>query len=188
MAEIGHTATTELATHLLPVTSQFERADLNLNTYRYSPPLLPPVGDRWPTWKVMAALGAHLGVEVLPPGLDPRPAPSRSSRWPLGPAVGVPLVDPLETGTTALADVETTNGWAFDTGGWVHNVLLDGRWQLAPRVLVAQLRELFEAPVNEDGADSVAAGTARQLQAGRSGLTRRPPRRAGDDGAPRSRP
>jgi anaerobic selenocysteine-containing dehydrogenase len=177
VAEIGETATTELATHLIPVTDPLERADLNQNTYRYTPRILDPIGDRWPTWRVVGSLGRHLGVDVLPRGLDPETCTDEEGVAVMAEGARVALAEPRETGTTVLADERAALSWTQEGGGWAHSVLLDGRWQLAPSQLVEQLGELLEAPLAET-----------VLQARRCADSRRPAGQAVRHRASRRRP
>lgn len=69
-----HTPTTELATHVLPLTDHFERGDL-LSGYlqatpflRWSPAIVSPVGERRPQWRVFADLAVRLGLPRLGSG------------------------------------------------------------------------------------------------------------------------
>jgi anaerobic selenocysteine-containing dehydrogenase len=78
VADIRRTATTELATHVLPCTGPFERPDVTsgaelyqpLIAAHYVPALVAPVAERRPLWWILAQLARRLGVEVLPGGLD----------------------------------------------------------------------------------------------------------------------
>ena len=79
VADVVETDTTELATHLLPVAGQLERADVPwmLDAYQpaiatqYTPAVVPPGADRRLMWQAFAELGRRLGVSVLPRGIDP---------------------------------------------------------------------------------------------------------------------
>ncbi len=71
VCDIRRTETTELATVVLPVTSQLERADLNTGMFfpepfiQYTAPVVAPVGERMPTSWVFGALSERMGVAVL---------------------------------------------------------------------------------------------------------------------------
>jgi anaerobic selenocysteine-containing dehydrogenase len=71
VCDIRHTETTDLATVVLPVTGQMERADANTAMFhpvvymQYTPALVPPGADRKPTSWVFAQLSARMGVPVL---------------------------------------------------------------------------------------------------------------------------
>lgn len=62
------TATTELATHVLPMADHFERGDLLMGYLqadpflRYAPPIVAPLGERRPQWWIVAELARHLGL------------------------------------------------------------------------------------------------------------------------------
>jgi anaerobic selenocysteine-containing dehydrogenase len=78
VADIRHTATTELATHVMPCTHPFERADVTsgVELYQpvvagqYVPAVLPAKAARRPLWWIMGQLGLRLGHHVLPGELD----------------------------------------------------------------------------------------------------------------------
>jgi anaerobic selenocysteine-containing dehydrogenase len=71
VADIRRTETTELATVVLPLAGQFERADVHtgylLTTpyVRYSPAVVAPGGQRRPMWRVFTDIGARLGIDVF---------------------------------------------------------------------------------------------------------------------------
>ncbi|HVM67419.1 MAG TPA: molybdopterin-dependent oxidoreductase, partial [Acidimicrobiales bacterium] len=71
VCDIRRTETTELATAVLPVTSQLERADLNTGMFfpepfvQYTAPVVPVVADRKPTSWVFAELSRRMGVPVM---------------------------------------------------------------------------------------------------------------------------
>jgi len=71
VCDIRRTETTELADVVFPVTSQFERADLNTGLFfpepymQYTAPMVAPAGDRKPTSWVFAELSRRMGVPVM---------------------------------------------------------------------------------------------------------------------------
>ncbi len=146
VADVVETDTTELATHLLPVAGQLERADLPwmLDAYQpavatqYTPAVVPPGADRRLMWRVFAELGRRLGADVLPSGLD------------VGTATDEDLLARIaDRGNRDVAAVLAARrglvGEAGPVHGWVlTNVLPDGRWRLAPEPLVAQLATALE--------------------------------------------
>ena len=123
---------TSMATHVLPATGQLERADLTLaanlsvrSGVQATAAVVPAVADRWPVWRMLGALSARMGGDLLG-GADPealsdelflRGLLARSS-------LDGDLV--FEAGPHGL-DVEPEHGWVHDT------MLADGRWHLAPR-------------------------------------------------------
>ena len=144
MLDVVATDTTALATHVLPVTGQLERADLTLGidqftatlSTQYTPAVVAPSGERRAAWRVLAELAERLGRSVLPEGLSAdtctdddllRPIADRSrGSW-------AELVD------ERVAVAAPVYGWV--TGG----VLPNGRWRLAPPLLVEQFSALAAA-------------------------------------------
>jgi anaerobic selenocysteine-containing dehydrogenase len=138
--DVVRTDTTALATHVLPATGQLERADVPLSidqfvvtlSTQYTPAVVEPVADRRHAWWILASLGQRLGIDLLPDGRDPdectdedllRALVSRSrGSW-----------DELVERRVAID--EPVYGWVLD------NVLPDGRWNLAPDLLVRQFRD-----------------------------------------------
>ncbi len=144
VADVVETDTTELATHLLAVAGQLERADLPwmLDAYQpaiathYTPAVVPPGADRWLMWQVFAELGRRLGVGVLPRGIDPDTAADEG-------LLALIAERGRSDAATVLAARRGLVGEARPVHGWVLNrVLPDRRWRLAPEPLVAQLADL----------------------------------------------
>lgn len=133
------TETTELATHLLPAVGALERADVPwlLDTYQlavatqFTPAIVAPVADRWPVWRMFAALGERLGLDVLGGGLTAATATDEALLRSLAARSrgGADAVFAARNGVVA-------SGAVF---GWVRRLLPGGRWQLAPKPLVDQL-------------------------------------------------
>jgi anaerobic selenocysteine-containing dehydrogenase len=142
--DVIDTATTALATHVLPAAGQLERSDLPwlLDAYQlevatqYTPAVVAPGARREPVWRTFAALGERLGLDVLPRGMvagsttddDLLRAIADRSRG------GAESVFAARSGT--VAEGGTPFGWVTDS------VLPDGRWRLAPGPLLAQLATL----------------------------------------------
>jgi anaerobic selenocysteine-containing dehydrogenase len=138
--DVVETDTTRLATHVFPSTGQLERADLPLSidqfvvtlSTQYTPAVVAPVGESHHSWWIFASLGERLGLDLLPDGRTAdectdddllRPIVERSrGSW-----------DELVDHRVALE--EPVYGWVLD------GVLPDGRWSLAPRLLVEQFRD-----------------------------------------------
>jgi anaerobic selenocysteine-containing dehydrogenase len=140
VGDVRHTSTTELATHILPCTGQFERPDATsgVEIYQpqvaaqYAPALLPGGARRRPLWWIIAQLGRRLGHRVLPGDLDVDD-PATDDDAVLAAVVGgerLALVRGAPSGVTT-ADV-TRFGWVLRA--------LDGQpFDLAPIELVAEL-------------------------------------------------
>lgn len=134
------TETTALATHLLPAVDALERADLPtlLDNYQlavatqFTPAMVAPVAQRWPVWRMFAGLGERLGLDVLGGGLTAATASDEALLTPIAKRSrgGADTVFAARSGVVA-------SGAVF---GWVRRLLPEGRWQLAPKPLVYQLK------------------------------------------------
>lgn len=130
---------TRMASHVLPVAAQLERADLpgfvepfqSCVMGRYTPAVVAPGAERRPMWWVLAELGRRLDVNPLPPGLDPDTATDDDV---LRGQVGKSSLsfDGLRQRRIEVRD-RAVFGWVTD------RVLPAGRWNLAPEPLVEQL-------------------------------------------------
>jgi anaerobic selenocysteine-containing dehydrogenase len=144
--DVIRTDTTDVATHVLPAAGQLERADLPwlLDAYQlavatqYTPAVLQPTNERWPVWKIFAELGARLGIDVLPRGITLAEAND-----------DVLLARIAEASRSDAESVFAAPSGVVHSGavfGWVHErVLADGRWRLAPAVLVEQFVDALAA-------------------------------------------
>jgi len=130
-----------LATHVLPATAQFERADLPMiegpalsTGTQYTDAVVAPVAERRPVWWMLGQLGRRLDLDVLD-GLDPDECDDRAL------LARVADAGRGDAATVFAAGPHGVEGPA-PSYGWVHEqVLPDGRWRLAPRVLVERLRD-----------------------------------------------
>ena len=141
VVDVLPTETTELATHILPAVGSLERADLPLllDGYQlavatqFTPAMVSPVAERWPIWRMFGALGERLGTEVLGRGVTSGTATDES------------LLRTVAERSRGGADlVFAARHGVVESGavfGWVRALLPEGRWRLAPDVLVAQLSE-----------------------------------------------
>ncbi|MCD9625700.1 molybdopterin-containing oxidoreductase family protein [Rhabdothermincola salaria] len=140
--DVVATETTELATHVLPAVDQLERADATwlLDTYQlavagqFTEAVVAPTSERRPVWWSLGTVAEHLGFSALPRGLTVADATDEDLLEPLlaRSAVGAEAMRGARSGIVA-------SGAVF---GWVHEkVLPDGRWRLAPEVLLGQLQE-----------------------------------------------
>ena len=142
VADVAHTDTTAMATHVLPTTGPLERADTPhidmlypAIATQYTPAAVAPEADRKPAWWVFAALAERLGFSILPDALDADAAIDDD-------VLRMRYTHPLRT----FEQVRNADGCIVDglpEPGWLtENVLPDGRWDLAPDVLVEQLASL----------------------------------------------
>jgi anaerobic selenocysteine-containing dehydrogenase len=145
VGDVVHNEIVDLATHVWPCTGQLERADLSgvMEFYRLAvigqraTPVVPPVAERRPVWWCFDQLGERLGRSIRHAGFDGTLQPGAEEEL-LSIIAGEEVdLEPLET-PTVLEEAPV---------GWVaRNLLRGGRWQLAPDVLVDQLRDLSPPP------------------------------------------
>ena len=76
--DVVATPLTAMATHVLPVTGQLERADLSMlenvafgNGTTYTSAVVPTEAERRPAWWVLAQLARRLGIDALGGARDP---------------------------------------------------------------------------------------------------------------------
>jgi anaerobic selenocysteine-containing dehydrogenase len=138
VVDVMESELTELATHVLPVTGQFERTDIHLHahisvrsTMQSTAAVVAPVAERKPTWWVLGRLAGRLGIDLFG-GVDPDTlTDERYLR-------GIVEHSPLDADRVFAAG---SRGFELPVEyGWVHESMLpDGRWHLAPVVLVERL-------------------------------------------------
>jgi anaerobic selenocysteine-containing dehydrogenase len=128
----------ELATHVLPVTGQLERADVHMHahisvrsTMQSTDAVVAPVAERRPAWSVLGSLAGRLGLDLFG-GADPDSLTDETYLR------GILERSPLDADTVFAAG---SRGFELPVEyGWVHESMLpDGRWRLAPAVLVERL-------------------------------------------------
>jgi len=138
----------ECATHVLASTDPLERADLPhfadclspAVAAQYTPAVVPVGADRKPGWWPLAAVAERLGIPILPDGVSLDEADDDTFlRARVRPTTRATFEE-LKSAGTALVDPERPFGWVE------RNILPDGRWNLAPEPLVAQLDEIAEVP------------------------------------------
>jgi anaerobic selenocysteine-containing dehydrogenase len=140
--DIVRSATAERATHLFPCPTPLERGDLltpvqlSAVLAQYTPAVVPARGSRRPVWWSMATLARRLGLDILPGGLDPDACRDED------------VCAALATGTPVsweeLRDARGPVEFAAEDRWVERTVLPDGRWDLAPPLLVARLGEVLD--------------------------------------------
>jgi anaerobic selenocysteine-containing dehydrogenase len=129
--DVARSATTAVATHVLPVADQMERTDLLFWTdgyVRVAPAVVPPVGERRPLWWIIAQLGRRLGVD-LTEGTDPDQLDDLEMVRRLLTRGRTDLGDPLHAGPHGVR--------IPDVAGFMRErVLPGGRWDVLPTVLL----------------------------------------------------
>jgi anaerobic selenocysteine-containing dehydrogenase len=136
----------ESATHVLPAAAPLERADLPhfsdclapTLVAQYTAAVVPPAADRRPGWWPLAALAERLGRPILPEGVALADADDDTLLRQRVRASARATFDELKDAGGPLLAEDRNLGWV------ARNVLPDGRWDLAPEALVAQLEEIGE--------------------------------------------
>jgi anaerobic selenocysteine-containing dehydrogenase len=138
--DIVPTASTDLATHVLPGTSELEDGSLVAGlTYagrmfrQYAPAVFAPIADRKPTWFYVDELGRRLGLSVFPEGVT-----EDSVHEPVFGRVG-------QVSDLASAPDGMVVGDEIPFGGFV-DTLPEGRWNLAPEDLIDEIVHAQEPP------------------------------------------
>jgi anaerobic selenocysteine-containing dehydrogenase len=129
----------ELATHVLPSTSQLERADVLVQEAirlrpgtQHTPAVVAPEAERRPTWWVFAHLARRLGADLLD-GRDPDGIGDEDLIAELAASRGVDPGALREAGPRGL-EVEREYGWVHE------RVIGDGgHFTLAPPIAVVRL-------------------------------------------------
>jgi anaerobic selenocysteine-containing dehydrogenase len=139
VADIRHNATVEVATHVVPCTAPFERADVTSGVELYQPvvagqfvpAVLSPRAARRPLWWIIGQLGLRLGHRVLPGNLDVED-PAVDDDAVLDALVGGDRVGALRAAPSGTTAPIARFGWLLGHG--------DGpRFDLAPPELVGEL-------------------------------------------------
>lgn len=135
------------ATHVLPAAGPLERADLPhfsdclapAIVAQYTPAVVALAAERRPAWWPLAAIAERLGHSILPGGVAVADADDDTLlRARIRPETARATFEELKAADGPLVDEDRNLGWVE------RNVLPDGRWNLAPAELVAQLEETGE--------------------------------------------
>lgn len=132
--DIIDTATTELATHLLPSTGMLEMSDVTLWDFvnpveyaRYAERVVEPTEGRRHVWWVLKEISDRIGIDMgLPADITDEDD----------------VIRPMMAGARASfeqvkAERTIVSGRTYE---WIHRFLPDGRWNLGPEDLIGQLR------------------------------------------------
>ena len=139
VADIRHTATTDLATHVLPCTDPFERADVTCGVELYQPvvagqyvsAVVHPKAARRPLWWIIGQLGHRLGHHVLPGKLDVDD-PAVDDDAVLDALVGADRLEAIRAVPSGVAAPARRFGWLLAQAD-------RPRFHLAPAELVGEL-------------------------------------------------
>lgn len=137
--DVVATPLTAMATHALPATGQLERADLSMlenvgfrNGTAHTAAVVGAGGERRPAWWILAQVARRLGIDALGGDRDPDTLVDDDVLAGLAAGAKVPYADIIAAGPHGTVGPVTH--------GWVHErVLPEGRWRLAPTVVVDRL-------------------------------------------------
>ena len=141
--DVVETPLTAIATHVLPVAGQLERADISMlenvafeGRIQHTEPVVAVGADRRPAWWALGSIARRLGLDVLH-GLDPDRCDDET------------LLGRLAAGSRDGYDTLVAAGphglVAPPAPGWVHDRMLPGgRWRIAPEGLVDRLARTAE--------------------------------------------
>lgn len=144
VADVIETDTTALATHVLPVAGQLERADIPLYidqfvscvSTRFTEAVVEPGAERKPMWWVFAELADRLGYRALPDGLEPATCQDVDLLRVIGDRSRSTFDHIAEN--RVVVEAPAVFGWVLD------RVLPESGWRVAPAPLVRQLSTLGE--------------------------------------------
>ncbi len=137
MVDVVESELTSLATHVLPATGQLERFDVTLTSQlsvrsavQSTDAVVTAGGRRRPAWWIFASLAERAGVglvgEAGPDALDDRAFLER-------------LLAASPLGADAILDAGSHGLPIPVEVGWVRGLLPDGKWRIAPPVLLERL-------------------------------------------------
>lgn len=146
VADIVDGDMTALATHTFPAAAQLERADCNVaHTLQpdvfgqYTDAVLPLVADRRPLWWFVVEVARRLGIQVLPDTVDADPSDRAILQHVVFPDPRLPFDKIAATPGGTIVEVDR-EPW------FTEHALPTKRWNLAPRLLVDQLRDIAQPP------------------------------------------
>jgi anaerobic selenocysteine-containing dehydrogenase len=137
VVDVARSATSDIATHVLPVAGQMERTDLLAWTddyVRVAPAVLSPGAERRPLWWVVAQLGRRLGIDLLD-GADPDQVDDTDMVRALLAKGRTDLGDPLDAGPYGVR-IPLVSGYMRE------RVVPGGCWNILPPVMLDRLAEL----------------------------------------------
>jgi anaerobic selenocysteine-containing dehydrogenase len=150
VADVVYNETVEIATHVAPCAGQLERPDLSTSSEiyqdrvigQYTKAVVPMGANRKPLWWIMAQVGQRLGLSVLPRDVNPSSATTTDVLAELAASARLPFDEVVDAGGPVCAERGPVFGWVLQGA-----VLPNGRWRVAPPILVDQLsRTCHEAP------------------------------------------
>jgi len=165
VCDIRHTETTELASFVLPVTSQLERADLNTGMFfpepfvQYIGPVVAPAASRRPTSWVFGELSRRMGVPVMN---DPAAAARLPEAFTDDDVLEVMAAESRIPWSTVRDAEHGMLASSAPGPGWLIPDLLPHTLDLAPDPLVGQFAS-WDAALPRDGLVLINRRLPRQM-------------------------
>ena len=146
--DVVPTSLTDIATHVFACTGRLERAEYNpirANEPQFTDAVVSPVGDRWHAWYALGQLAKRLGLaDKVFRGIDPDEA-SVEKLYQQTLANARHSFEELKAIGTAGVDFEPEDyRWALELA------VPDGKWRIAPSILVKRLPSLLTAEPSAD--------------------------------------
>jgi anaerobic selenocysteine-containing dehydrogenase len=133
-------ATAQRATHLFPCPDPLERSDLVVPIHlsmvfaQYTPPVVPARANRRPMWWSLAKVAERMGFNILPEDASPDACSEEEVFASM--VAGTPVSwEALDRADGHPVRFPREDRWVERT------VLADGRWDLAPQLLVERLEQ-----------------------------------------------
>jgi len=163
VADLVPNAMTRMATHVLPATGPLERHDIPgymesaqvTAVGQIAVPVCEPGPNRRPLWWILAKLAEALGARLLPGGVSADEADEETLLRSLVDGGRLAFDEILAEPAIVIDDVRT------GTRGWIEKKLPQGRWRLAPRQIVAQLRAIG---ASDSSVEKLRMVSGRQLR------------------------
>lgn len=156
--DVVSSATAQRATHLFPCPDPLERADLVLPIHlsmvfaQYTPPMVPIRANRRPMWWSLAKLAERMGCSILPGNASPDACSDED--------VFASMVAGTAVSWEALQDAGGRPITYPREDRWVEQTVLpDGRWDLAPALLLDRLGHALSRP-----SQHLVLGNRREVQ------------------------
>jgi anaerobic selenocysteine-containing dehydrogenase len=146
VADVVEGDMTSVATHIFPAAAQLERADCNVaHTLQpdvfgqYTDAVLPLAADRRPLWWFVVEVARRLGIRILPDAVDAAPSDRAILQHVIFPDPRLPFDEVAARPGGVVVEVDRTP-W------FTEHAMPTQRWNLAPRRLVEQLRDIARPP------------------------------------------
>ena len=145
--DLVHTATSERATHVFPCPDPLERADLKIPIHlpavyaQYTPQVVTRRAGRRSMWWSLAKVAQHLDVSIFPDDADPDALTDDDVL--AMQLAGTPVDWDALRAAAGPVEYPRVDRWVEET------VLPDGRWDVAPALLVPRLAVAMDHPAHD---------------------------------------